>query len=106
MTPLVEAVAAPARPCCRLCAAPGEYGAILPSVPYSGLCQDCVTAARPTRAGLEQAVVIVARQTLAEAEALALPLATPDELTYHVCVLKRSLCGMLQLFAVVKGNRR
>ncbi|WP_049577643.1 hypothetical protein [Streptomyces sp. SBT349] len=91
---------------CRLCAEPGEFGPFVPGEPYTGLCPGCVTAGRPTRAGLERAVVIVARQNLAAVESVVLPLATPDELTYYVCTLKRSLCSLLQLFARVGGEGR
>ncbi|ARQ68515.1 hypothetical protein [Streptomyces marincola] len=106
MTSLVEPVAVPARPCCRLCAAPGDFGAFVPGEPHAGLCPECVLAGRPTRPGLEQAVVIVARQALAAVEAVHVPLATADELTFHVCALKRSLCRMLQLFATVRSPQR
>ncbi|MGK5531099.1 hypothetical protein [Streptomyces sp. URMC 129] len=60
----------------------------------------------PTRPAWEQAVVIVAHQDLAAVEAVSLPLATPDELTFYVCVLKRSLCNVLQLIADMEGHDR
>ncbi|MDT0343217.1 hypothetical protein [Streptomyces litchfieldiae] len=83
--------------CCRLCTRPGDFGRIDPAAPHSGLCPACRAAARPTRAGLERAVVLVAGQTLAAAEALPLSRATPEELTFHLCSLKRSLTSVLQL---------
>ncbi|WP_159037327.1 hypothetical protein [Streptomyces specialis] len=49
---------------------------------------------------------IVARQDLAAVESLTLPETTPDELTYYVCALKRSLCNLLQLIAHLEGHNR
>ncbi len=83
---------------CRLCARQGSFGRVDPTDARSGLCPDCVAAARPTRHGLERAVVVVAGQCLAAAEAVPLARATPEELTFHLCALKRSLTSVLQLF--------
>ncbi|MBL1095546.1 hypothetical protein [Streptomyces coffeae] len=91
-------------PWCALCATPGDFGPHNPAVPRSGLCPACIAAGKPTREGLEHAVVIVAGQTLAGAEALDLAAATPEELAYHLGAVKRSLRSLLQLLAPVKGE--
>ncbi|ADI09659.1 hypothetical protein SBI_06539 [Streptomyces bingchenggensis BCW-1] len=91
-------------PGCVLCATPGDFGPRNHAVPHSGLCPACITAAKPTRQGLEHAVVIVAGQTLAGAEALDLADAAPEELAYHLGAVKRSLCSLLQLLAPVGGE--
>ncbi|MBP8532212.1 hypothetical protein [Streptomyces sp. MK37H] len=75
-----------------------------PTEPRSGLCPACVVAGKPTRDGLEQAVVIVAGQTLTGAETLDLADATPEELAYHLGAVKRSLRSLLQLLAPVPGG--
>ncbi|WP_413809418.1 hypothetical protein [Streptomyces sp. OE57] len=90
-------------PGCALCAKPGDFGPHAPTEPRSGLCPACVVAGKPTRDGLEQAVVIVAGQTLTGAETLDLADATPEELTYHLGAVKRSLRSLLQLLAPVPG---
>ncbi|MEE4594021.1 hypothetical protein V2J94_19350 [Streptomyces sp. DSM 41524] len=89
---------------CALCAAPGDFGPHDHAVPRSGLCPACIAAAKPTREGLEHAVVIVAGQTLAGAEALDLADAAPEELAYHLGAVKRSLYSLLQLIAPVGGR--
>ncbi|MGW3570138.1 hypothetical protein ACWDSL_40790 [Streptomyces sp. NPDC000941] len=91
-------------PGCALCATPGDFGPHNHAVPRSGLCPACIAAAKPTREGLEHAVVIVAGQTLAGAEALDLADAAPEELAYHLGAVKRSLCSLLQLLAPVGGE--
>ncbi|MGW3564134.1 hypothetical protein ACWDSL_09625 [Streptomyces sp. NPDC000941] len=91
-------------PGCALCATPGDFGPHNPTEPHSGLCPACVAAGKPTRDGLEQAVVIVAGQSLAAAEALSLADAAPDELAYHLGAVKRSLRSLLQLLAPVNGG--
>ncbi len=91
-------------PGCALCATPGDFGPHKPTEPHSGLCPACVAAGRPTRDGLEQAVVIVAGQSLAAAEALSLADAAPEELAYHFDAVKRSLRSLLQLLAPVNGQ--
>lgn len=91
-------------PGCALCAAPGDFGPHNPTEPRSGLCPACVAAGKPTRGGLEQAVLIVAGQTLTGAETLDLAGATPEELTYHLGAVKRSLRSLLQLLAPVAGE--
>ncbi|MER7876887.1 hypothetical protein ABTY63_25555 [Streptomyces solisilvae] len=91
-------------PGCPLCAAPGDFGPHNPTEPRSGLCPACVAAGKPTRGGLEQSVVIVAGQTLTGAETLDLADATPEELTYHLGAVKRSLRSLLQLLAPVAGE--
>lgn len=82
---------------CKLCASPGDFGDTTPDDPWSGLCPACVTAGHPTRIGLEQAVVTVAAQQLAETERLNVATATPEELVYHVTGLAKSLRSVLQL---------
>ncbi|MBB4785424.1 hypothetical protein [Streptomyces rapamycinicus] len=91
-------------PGCALCATPGDFGPHNPTAPRSGLCPACVAAGKPTRDGLEQAVVIVAGQTLTGAETLDLADATPEELAYHLGAVKRSLRSLLQLLAPVPGE--
>ncbi|MFD8460042.1 hypothetical protein [Streptomyces antimycoticus] len=91
-------------PGCALCATPGDFGPHNPIEPRSGLCPACVAAGKPTRDGLEQAVVIVAGQALAGAKTLDLADATPEELAYHLGAVKRSLRGLLQLLAPVPGE--
>ncbi|MEU5607969.1 hypothetical protein AB0H03_04295 [Streptomyces sparsogenes] len=103
MTANGDAAPAPA-PGCALCAMPGDFGPRDPAVPCSGLCPACMAAAKPTRDGLERAVVIVAGQSLAAAEALSLATAAPEELAYHLGAVKRSLRSMLQLLAPVEGE--
>ena len=50
--------------------------------------------------------MIVAGQTLAGAEALDLATAPPEELSYHLGAVKRSLRSVLQLLAPVgEGGR-
>ncbi|MBU3868244.1 hypothetical protein KN815_30595, partial [Streptomyces sp. 4503] len=88
-------------PGCALCARPGDFGPHDPTVPRSGLCPACIAAGKPTRNGLEQAVVIVAGQSLAAAESLSLATATPEQLAYHLGAVKRSLRAVLQLLAPV-----
>lgn len=101
----VDGRAAPVlSPGCALCATPGDFGAHHPTAPRSGLCPACVAAGKPTRDGLEQAVVIVAGQTLTEVETLDLADATPEELAYHLGTMKRSLRSLLQLLAPVPGE--
>ncbi|MDN3055939.1 hypothetical protein PH213_15565 [Streptomyces sp. SRF1] len=95
----------PLGPGCALCAAPGVFGPHDPADPHSGLCPACITAGKPTREGLESAVVIVAGQTLAGAESLQLATATPEELAYHLGAVKRSLRSVLQLLAPTEGKR-
>ncbi|GAA1000421.1 hypothetical protein GCM10009574_021240 [Streptomyces asiaticus] len=68
-----------------------------------------ISAARPscpTYSGkaLQQAVVFVAGQTLTGAETLDLSSATPEELTYHLGAVRRSLRSLLQLLAPVAGE--
>ncbi|GLV72980.1 hypothetical protein ACH4VS_01455 [Streptomyces hygroscopicus] len=93
-------------PGCVLCAAPGSFGPRDPGEPRSGLCPGCIAAGRPTRDGLEQAVVIVAGQTLTGAESLDLATAAPEDLAYHLGAVKRSLRSVLQLLAPVgEGDR-
>ncbi|MGP3944654.1 hypothetical protein [Streptomyces sp. 6N106] len=100
-----HAAPAPA-PGCDLCAAPGTFGPRNPAEPRSGLCPACIAAGKPTRDGLEQAVLIVAGQTLAGAESLDLATAAPEELAYHLGAVKRSLRSVLQLLAPVgEGGR-
>ena len=65
-----------------------------------------MAAGKPTREGLERAVVIVAGQSLAAAEALSLATAAPEELAYHLGAVKRSLRSVLQLLAPVEGEGR
>ncbi|MDX3230748.1 hypothetical protein [Streptomyces sp. ME19-01-6] len=91
-------------PGCTLCTTPGDFGPHDPTDPHSGLCPACITAGKPTREGLESAVVIVAGQTLAGAESLELATAAPEELAYHLGAVKRSLRTMLQLLAPVEGK--
>ncbi|MBI0296191.1 hypothetical protein JBE04_17385 [Streptomyces sp. PRKS01-29] len=93
-------------PGCVLCAAPGTFGPPDPADPRSGLCPACIAAGKPTREGLERAVVIVAGQSLATAEALSLTAATPEELAYHLGAVKRSLRALLQLLAPVGESDR
>lgn len=93
-------------PGCALCAVPGAFGHRDPSDPRSGLCPACIAAGRPTREGLERAVVIVAGQSLAGAESLDLATAAPEELNYHLGAVKRSLHSVLQLLAPVEGEVR
>ena len=93
-------------PGCALCAAPGDFGPRDPGVPRSGLCSGCIAAGKPTREGLEWAVVIVAGQSLAAAEAVSLATAAPEELVYHLGTVKRSLRSVLQLLAPVDGVGR
>ncbi|AGP55048.1 hypothetical protein M271_17430 [Streptomyces rapamycinicus NRRL 5491] len=50
--------------------------------------------------------MIVAGQTLAGAESLDLATATPEELTYHLGAVKRSLRSVLHLLASVEGEGR
>ncbi len=92
-------------PGCALCTTPGDFGPHNPTEPRSGLCPACVAAGKPTRDGLEQAVVIVAGQTLKGAETLDLSSATPEELAYHLGAVKRSLRSLLQLLAPVPGGK-
>ncbi|WP_165985759.1 hypothetical protein [Streptomyces sp. YIM 98790] len=82
---------------CVLCARRGDFGPIDPARPHSGLCPRCRQAARPTRQAIEQAVVIVAGQSLQAAEAMDLAHASPEELAYHVGALKRSVRSLLLL---------
>ncbi|MGO4753704.1 hypothetical protein AB4212_34765 [Streptomyces sp. 2MCAF27] len=91
-------------PGCTLCAVPGDFGRHNHAVPRSGLCPACIAAAKPTREGLEHAVVIVAGLTLAGAEAIDLGDAAPEELAYHLGAVKRSLCSLLQLVTPVGGE--
>lgn len=84
-------------PGCTLCTRPGDFGRHDHHDPYAGLCPRCVAAGRPTRDALERSVVIVARQHLVAAEDLELGTATPEEMTYHLGTLKRSLRSLLQL---------
>ena len=84
---------------CALCARPGDFGRLDPSDPHAGLCPDCIAAGKPTRDALERSVAIVAKQHLAAAEALELPRATLEEMTYHLGTLRVSLRGVLQLIA-------
>ncbi|WP_254885818.1 hypothetical protein [Streptomyces sp. NA02950] len=49
---------------CALCACPGDFGPRDPAEPHSGLCPGCIAAGKPTRDGLERAVVIVAGRVL------------------------------------------
>ncbi|MCQ8191040.1 hypothetical protein [Streptomyces rugosispiralis] len=100
MTATGRAAPVPA-PGCALCAVPGDFGHRDLGEPRSGLCPACVAAGRPTRDGLEQAVVIVAGQSLAAAEALSLATAAPEELAYHLGAVKRGLRSVLQLLAPV-----
>ncbi|WP_458086853.1 hypothetical protein [Streptomyces malaysiensis] len=93
-------------PGCALCATPGDFGPHHPSVPRSGLCPACIAAGKPTRDGLERAVVIVAGQSLAAAESLSLATAAPEELAYHLGAVKRSLRAVLQLIALLEGPDR
>ncbi|WP_413799078.1 hypothetical protein [Streptomyces iranensis] len=93
-------------PGCALCAAPGDFGPHNPAEPRPGLCPACIAAGKPTRDGLEQAVVIVAGQSLAAAEALSLADAAPEELAYHLGTVKRSLRTVLQLLAPVEKEGR
>ena len=94
-------------PGCALCATPGDFAHRDPAGPRSGLCPACIAAGKPTRDGLEQAVVIVAGQSLAAAEALSLATATPEELAYHLSAVKRGLRSVLQLLAPAgKGAAR
>ncbi|GAA2323953.1 hypothetical protein [Streptomyces violaceusniger] len=93
-------------PGCALCATPGDFGPHNPSEPRLGLCPACIEAGKPTRDGLEQAVVIVAGQSLAAAEALSLADAAPEELAYHLGAVKRSLRTVLQLLAPVERGGR
>ncbi|MEV6128448.1 hypothetical protein AB0M05_16690 [Streptomyces violaceusniger] len=105
MTATGHAAPAPT-PGCVLCATPGTFGPRNPAEPRSGLCPACIAAGKPTRDGLEQAVVIVAGQSLAGAEALDLATAPPEELSYHLGAVKRSLRSVLQLLAPVgEGGR-
>ncbi|MEV6127307.1 hypothetical protein AB0M05_10860 [Streptomyces violaceusniger] len=90
-------------PGCALCATLGDFGPHT-AEPRSGLCPACVAAGKPTRDGLEQAVVIVAGLSLADAEALSLADAAPEELAYHLGAVKRSLRSLLQLLAPVNGG--
>jgi hypothetical protein len=76
-------------PRCALCTRPGNFDA--------GLCPCCVASGRPIRAGIEQAMVVVARQTLNEAEALPVTSARPEDLTFHLTAVSRSLRSILQL---------
>ncbi|WP_413799363.1 hypothetical protein [Streptomyces iranensis] len=93
-------------PGCDLCATPGTFGPRNPTEPRSGLCPACIAAGKPTRDGLEQAVVIVAGQALAGAESLDLATAGPEELSYHLGAVKRGLRSVLQLLAPVEGAGR
>ncbi|MGO4753843.1 hypothetical protein AB4212_35485 [Streptomyces sp. 2MCAF27] len=93
-------------PGCALCATPGDFGRHHPAEPRAGLCPACVAAGKPTRDGLEQAVVIVAGQSLAAAEALSLADAAPEELAYHLGTVKRSLRTVLQLLAPIEAEGR
>ncbi|MBL1098048.1 hypothetical protein [Streptomyces coffeae] len=93
-------------PGCTLCAAPGDFGPHHPAEPRSGLCPACIAAGKPTRGGLEQAVVIVAGQSLAGAESLDLATAAPEQLAYHLGAVKRSLRAVLQLLAPVETGGR
>ncbi|MFF5586307.1 hypothetical protein [Streptomyces hygroscopicus] len=93
-------------PGCALCATSGDFGPRDPAEPRSGLCPACIAAGKPTRDGLERAVVIVAGQSLAAAEALSLATAAPEELAYHLGAVKRSLRAVLQLLAPVEGAGR
>ncbi|WP_432039713.1 hypothetical protein [Streptomyces cucumeris] len=86
---------------CALCAALGDFGRRDLAEPRSGLCPACIAAGKPTRDGMERAVVIVAGQSLAAAEALSLATAAPEELAYHLGAVKRSLRSVLQLLAPV-----
>lgn len=105
MTTNGHAAPAPA-PGCALCATPGTFGPRHLADPRSGLCPACIAAGKPTRDGLERAVVIVAGQTLAGAESLDLAIAAPEELVYHLGAVKRSLRSVLQLYAPVEGEGR
>ncbi|WP_142881386.1 hypothetical protein [Streptomyces malaysiensis] len=105
MTVNGRAVSAPA-PGCVLCATPGDFGPRDLGDPRSGLCGACFAAGKPTRDGLERAVVIVAGQSLAAAEALSLGTAAPEELAYHLGALKRGLHAVLQLLAPVERTGR
>lgn len=105
VTAIGHAAPVPA-PGCALCAAPGTFGLRDLAEPRSGLCPACVAAGKPTRDGLEQAVVIVARQALAGAESLDLATAGPEELAYHLGAVKRGLRSVLQLLAPVEGEVR
>ena len=93
-------------PGCALCAAPGDFGQRDLGNPRSGLCPACGAAGKPTREGLERAVVIVAKQSLAAAEAVSLATAAPEELAYHLGAVRRSLYSVLQLLAPVEGAGR
>ncbi|MGW3426439.1 hypothetical protein ACWDHW_00580 [Streptomyces melanosporofaciens] len=93
-------------PGCALCATPGDFGPRNLSDPRSGLCPACIAAGKPTRDGLERAVVIVAGQSLAAAEAVSLATAAPEELAYHLGAVKRGLRAVLQLLAPVEGTGR
>lgn len=93
-------------PGCALCAVPGDFGHRDPGEPRSGLCPDCVAAGKPTREGLQRAVVIVAGQSLAAAESLNLADAAPEELAFHLGAVKGSLCSVLQILAPVKEGGR
>ncbi|MBL1101402.1 hypothetical protein [Streptomyces coffeae] len=87
---------------CALCTALGDFGHRDPADPRSGLCPTCIAAGKPTRDGLERSVVIVATQSLAAAEGLSLATAAPEELTYHLGAVRRSLRSVLQLLAPVE----
>ncbi|MBL1119951.1 hypothetical protein JK364_47775 [Streptomyces sp. 110] len=105
MTANGYAVSVPA-PGCALCATPGDFGFRSLSDPRSGLCGGCIAAGKPTRDGLERAVMIVAGQSLAAAEAVSLATAAPEELVYHFGAVKRGLRAVLQLLAPVEGTGR
>jgi hypothetical protein len=93
-------------PGCALCAAPGDFGPRDVGNPWSRLCPACIAAGKPTRDGLEHAVVIVAGQSLTGAERLDLATATPEVLAYHLGTLKRSLRSVLQLFEPITEHGR
>ncbi|MGA6157395.1 hypothetical protein ACPEIC_29035 [Stenotrophomonas sp. NPDC087984] len=104
--PVGDLTAPAPSPGCALCATPGDFGPHNPAEPHPGLCPACIAAGKPTRDGLEQAVVIVAGQSLAAAEALSLADAAPEELAYHLGAVKRSLRTVLQLLAPVEEGGR
>jgi hypothetical protein len=96
MTTPRKAVAA-----CALCAREGDFSAQADGRSRFGLCPDCVTAGRPTRDGLEQAVVIVARQQLAAAERVALDSVSPEQMAYHFGTVIQNLRSVLLLFNIL-----
>lgn len=93
----------PATRRCTLCACSlaDEPRTALKGALRLDICPACGEAARPTRSGLEQAIVIVAEQHLAVAEELPLGSASTEQMAYHFTSLKRSLRSVLQLFQEV-----